>query len=44
MQRHIKYVYLALDTDLILQDKYMFNLIYLMQEEGWWLKWAIIII
>ena len=31
-------IYLILDTDLILQDKYIFDLVYLEQEEGWRLK------
>ena len=33
--RYINYKYLILDTDLTLQDEYMFDLVYLTQEEGW---------
>ena len=33
-----------LDTNLILQDKYIFNLVHLAQEEGWQPKGAIIVI
>ena len=40
----MNYKYLALDTNLILQDKRMFDLVHLIQKEGWRLKGAIIII
>ena len=43
LQRNIN-VYLVLNTDLILQDKYMFDLVHLKQKEGWRLKGAIIVI
>ena len=33
-----------LDTNLISQDKYMFDLVYLKQKEGWQLKGAAITI
>ena len=42
--RCVNYKYLALDTNLTLQDKCMFDLVYLTQEEGWRLKGAIIVI
>ena len=44
MQKYIKYIHLVLDTDLTSQNKYMFNFIYLEQEEGWQLDKAVIII
>jgi hypothetical protein len=43
LQKNIN-IYLVLDTDLTLQDKCIFNLVHLKQEEGWRLKGAIIII
>ena len=43
MQEHAKYIYLAVDTDLTSQDKYIFNFIHLEQEEGWQLDRAAII-
>ena len=42
--RRVNYKYLASNTDLILQNKYIFDLVHLIQEEGWQLKRAIIVI
>ena len=42
LQRDIN-IYLVLDTDLILQNKCIFDLVHLKQEEGWQLKRTIII-
>ena len=42
--RQVNYIYLELNTDLILQDKHMFDLVHLIQEEGWQLKGVIIVI
>ena len=42
--RRIKDIYLVLDTDLISQDKCIFNLVHLKQKEGWRLNGAIIAI
>ena len=39
----MRHVHLVLDTDLTSQDECMFDLVYLVQEEGWRLKGAIII-
>ena len=44
MTKWVNYKYLVSDTDLTLQDKYIFNLIHLIYKEGWWLEGAIIII
>ena len=41
--RHANYKYLALDTDLTLQDKYIFDLVHLIQKKGWRLEGAAII-
>jgi hypothetical protein len=37
-------IYLVLDINLTLQDKYMFDLVHLKQKEGWQLKGATIVI
>ena len=42
--RRANYKHSASNTDLILQDKRMFNLVHLRQEEGWRLEGATIII
>jgi len=38
------YIYLALEMERTLQDKYIFNLVYSAQEEGWRLDKAAIAI
>ena len=43
MIKQVNYKHLTLDTDLILQDKRMFNLVHLKQEEGWRPNRAIIV-
>ena len=43
MQERIRNTHSALDTNLTLQDERMFNLVHLVQEEGWQPKGAIIV-
>ena len=43
LSKYLKNIYLASDTDWILQEEHIFNFIYLEQEEGWQLNKVIII-